>query len=273
MWGNSINLSTVISSFGVVAILAGWLYSLYRLKQKHQEKLTLLQEEINNRDLLLKKVISEKEWLLQEIHHRVKNNLQIVISLLNTQSAYLHNEDALDAIRKSQQRMYAISLIHQKLYQSDNLAEIDMKWYIKELVDYMKDCYGTGHRILFVLKSDNIRLDVAQAVPLGLILNEGITNAIKHAFPEDHKGMVEISFNHILDNNCKLRIKDNGIGLPLEFEAEARDSLGMNLINGLTEQLNGEIHMWNDDGLILEIIFKRHSGFGNIGNTNIPVKI
>lgn len=255
----SVNFHPMIGFVVMAVFFVGLLLNRYLLKKQHNLQLLQLQEEIDSRDLLLKKVLGEKEWLLQEIHHRVKNNLQIVMSLLNTQSAYLHNEDALDAIRNSQQRMFAISLIHQELYQSDNLSEIDMMWYVKELVDYLKDCFDTGQNISFILKTEAIKLDVVQAVPLGLILNEAISNAIKYAFPEDGKGLIEISMNDIQDYNCRLRIKDNGIGLPLAFEAEGKESLGMSLINGLTAQLNGRIKIWNDDDLNLEICFKRHS--------------
>lgn len=254
MSANSVVFYIIIAVLVMALLLAG-------------KRLAALQEELKKRDQLFKKVLLEKEWLLQEIHHRVKNNLQIVISLLNTQSAYLHNEDALAAIRKSKQRMYVISLIHQELYKSDNLAQIDMKWYIKELVDYLKDCFDTGDQIRFILKTDPIKLDVAQAVPLGLILNEAISNAINYAFPAGNKGLIEIFFNEEGDYNCKLRVTDHGIGLPQAFKAEESDSLGMSLINGLTAQLNGQIKMWNDNGLTLEICFKRQNGLEII---NIP---
>jgi two-component system, sensor histidine kinase PdtaS len=120
--------------------------------------------------------------MLKEIHHRVKNNLQIVISLLNTQSAYLDNEDALQALKSSQQRMHSMSLIHQRLYQSDNLAMIDMHWYIQELAGYMRESFGVDRKVQFVLDTEKVELDVIQAVPLGLILNEAISNALSMLF-------------------------------------------------------------------------------------------
>ena len=224
-----------------------------------RNRLKQLRDELHKRDLLLEKVMRENEWLLKEIHHRVKNNLQIVISLLNTQSAYLHNADALDAIRKSQHRMYAMSLIHRMQDESDGLAEIDMKWYIDELVDYIGDCFATAGRIRFMLSTDALKLDVAQAVPLGLILNEAISNAIQHGFPGDAEGLIHISFHAVEGGNYLLRIADNGAGLPIEFETGERQSLGMSLIRGLTEQLSGEVRMWNTKGLNLEISFRHQS--------------
>jgi two-component sensor histidine kinase len=248
-----------IAGLFIAAMFVGLIYNRYRLKRRSNLILEQKQSEINAQNGLLRKILDEKEWLLREIHHRVKNNLQIVISLLNTQSAYLDNEDALVAIRNSQNRMHAMSLIHQKLYQSDNLAEIDMKWYIKELVDYMIECFGTDKKIQFTLETEAIKLDVAQAVPLGLILNEAISNVIKYAFPGDKKGEVHISFLFTGEEICELKIADNGIGLPDGFDPENTESLGMSLMTGLTEQLNGEIKMWNDEGLVLDVIFKRHS--------------
>lgn len=234
------------------------LYSRYRLKTRSHEVMGKKQEEINIQNELLKKLLGEKEWLLREIHHRVKNNLQIVISLLNTQSAYLDNEDALIAIRNSQNRMHAMSLIHQKLYQSDNLAEIDMNWYIRELVAYIRECFGTDKKILFSVDTEVIKLDVAQAVPLGLIINEAISNAIKYAFPGDRKGNVNISFKLVETRICELRIADDGIGLPEGFDASNTRSLGMSLMMGLSSQLMGEFKLDSTKGLTLEVTFERH---------------
>ncbi|WP_205945108.1 tetratricopeptide repeat-containing sensor histidine kinase [Pedobacter psychrodurus] len=248
-----------IAGLFIAVLFVGLIYNRYRLKKRSNLILEQKQNEINTQNELLRKILDEKEWLLREIHHRVKNNLQIVISLLNTQSAYLDNEDALVAIRNSQNRMHAMSLIHQKLYQSDNLAEIDMKWYIQELVDYMIECFGTDKKIQFTLETEAIKLDVAQAVPLGLILNEAISNVIKYAFPGDKKGKVHISFLFIGEEVCELKIADTGVGLPDGFDPENTESLGMSLMTGLTEQLNGEIKMWNNEGLVLDVIFKRHN--------------
>jgi two-component sensor histidine kinase len=251
----NLNTSLILVCSSLFAALTA---CLYLLKRRNSAVLAQKQEELEGRDNLIKKMLAEKEWLLKEIHHRVKNNLQIVISLLNTQSAYLENEDALVAIRNSQNRMHAMSLIHQKLYQSDNLAEIDMKWYIKELVDYLKDCFRTDNKILFSLETEAVKLDVAQAVPIGLILNEAISNAIKYAFPGERKGVVQISFRHKEGCACELKISDNGIGLPDGFRPQLTKSLGMSLMTGLTEQLDGNIRMWNHAGTILDVCFKRH---------------
>ncbi|PZR20572.1 MAG: hypothetical protein DI539_10450 [Flavobacterium psychrophilum] len=242
-----------IGSLVVLCIILGLLYSRYCTKQKTNAILETKQEEINLKNRKLERLVEEKEWLVKEIHHRVKNNLQIVISLLNTQSAYLDNEDALEAIQNSQHRMHAMSLIHQKLYQTDNLSSINMSWYIKELAEYLKDSFDQENKIKFKLNLAPIELDVAQAVPLGLILNESISNAIKYAFP-NRKGIINILFEEKNDFYL-LRIADNGVGLPDNFESAESDSLGMNLMMGLAEQLDGNFTIESDNGVIITINF------------------
>jgi two-component sensor histidine kinase len=239
----------ILSGVCVLLIILGLLYNQYRLKQKANK-------EISNKNLALQILLNEKEWLLKEIHHRVKNNLQIVMSLLNTQSAYLDNEAALSAIRESQHRMQAMSLIHQKLYLSDNVTTIHMPAYIRELVNYLKDSYDIGYQIYFELEIDPINLDVAQAVPLGLILNEAVTNAIKHAFPEKQTGTLTIRFFPQGNDLLMLSIADNGVGLPLGFDASKIKSLGMNLMRGLSKQLGGDFILESRKGLSISITFK-----------------
>jgi two-component sensor histidine kinase/tetratricopeptide (TPR) repeat protein len=248
----------IICGVVILSLFSGLVYYSYYNKRRSNTNLELKQKEINQQNELLKKLLGEKEWLLKEIHHRVKNNLQIVISLLNTQSAYLSNEDALMAIRNSQYRMNAMSLIHQKLYQSDNVASIDMFWYIRELVNYMQESFHTDHKIRFYLDTEKVDLDVAQAVPVGLILNEAISNAIKYAFPDNRIGEVQILLKRLQDNVYQLSISDNGIGLPEGFEPGNTDSLGMSLMLGLSEQLDGTFVVENDNGVKIKIIFNKH---------------
>lgn len=256
----------IICGIVMLLLLLGLLYRRYRLKQRSNIQLQQKQQEINQQNDLLKKLLGEKEWLLKEIHHRVKNNLQIVISLLNTQSAYLDNEDALQALKSSQQRMHSMSLIHQRLYQSDNLAMIDMHWYIHELAGYMRESFDVDRKVQFVLDTEKVQLDVIQAVPLGLILNEAISNAIKYAFPGDRKGEVRISLHTSAAQSypsgttgsdiCRLVIADNGIGLPPGFDPENFESLGMSLMRGLTDQLGGTFDMDGQNGLAITITFQ-----------------
>ncbi|WP_415327833.1 histidine kinase dimerization/phosphoacceptor domain -containing protein [Chryseobacterium sp. MMS23-Vi53] len=246
-----------IGSVVALVLFLALLYNRARLKSNANKNLEIKRKQIDEQNEQLKKLLAEKEWLLKEIHHRVKNNLQIVISLLNTQSAYLENEDALKAIQNSQHRMHAMSLIHQKLYQSDNLSMIDMAWYTNELIDYIKDCYSSEKSIKFNLDVDKIFLDVAQAVPMGLIINEAINNTVKYAFPKDEKGEVSVSFKNIEKDFYQLIISDNGIGLPENFNIDETESLGMNLMRGLADQLDGTFSLENKNGLKIMVTFRK----------------
>jgi two-component sensor histidine kinase len=260
-------------------IISGVIYIGYREKQRSDKQLQLQQKEISEQDLALQhltadkdRLIDEKDWLLKEVHHRVKNNLQIVMSLLNTQSAFLKNNAALAAIRESQNRVQAIALIHQKLYSSSNVAYIDIAVYIGELVSYLADCYNAHDRgIRIEQQVEPVKMDVAQAVPVGLMLNEAITNAIKYAFP-NRRGYINISLGVIDDNNMMLNIADDGIGLPQDFDIKEASSLGMEMMKALSKQLGGSFKMENNNGVVITLIFRAEKNFGNIENESHPVQ-
>jgi two-component sensor histidine kinase len=193
---------------------------------------------------------------MKEIHHRVKNNLQTVISLLNSQSAYVDNDMALSTIKSSQHRIHAMSLIHQKLYMSENISTINMPVYIKELVEYLKDSFHLKQRIRFEIKIEQLELDVVQAVPLGLIINEAVTNSIKYAFPNNQDCIISITLVSTDTNHFLLSIQDNGIGIPLEFK-EKTNSFGMSLIKGLCDDLEGTFSIENNNGTLLKLNFEK----------------
>jgi len=240
---------------GIIAVLifAGLLYRQSRLRKKTNTIITRQNEQLQH-------FLSEKEWLLKEIHHRVKNNLQIVMSLLNSQTAFIENESALTAIHDSQHRVHAMSLIHQKLYNSENVSAIEMSLYIQELVSYLRDSFNTAQRIRFEFDIEPLVMDVSQAVPLGLILNEAITNAIKYAFPDDRKGIIFISLSRDVDQCCLLTITDNGIGIPLSLKNKKAGSLGMSLMEGLSEDLAGNFSIENSHGTIIKVSFEYDPG-------------
>jgi two-component system, sensor histidine kinase PdtaS len=231
------------------------LYSRYLIKQRSNATLEIKQIEINQKNNTLQHLVTEKEWLLKEIHHRVKNNLQTVMSLLSSQSAYLKNDAALSAIQDSQHRVHVMSLLHQKLYMSEDASAIDMRIYIHELVEYLGDAFNTGQRIRFEMLVDSVKLDVVQAVPVGLILNEAITNSLKYAFPDNREGIIKISFLNYPENNYELKVADNGIGLPENFNRNKSGSLGMSLMIGLSEDLEGNFIIENDSGTSIKISF------------------
>jgi len=241
----------------LVFLILGLLYKLYRTRNNYDERIALKEGEINNQNEILNKLFSEKEWLLKELHHRVKNNLQVVISLLNSQSAYLENKDALLAIQDSQHRMNAMSLIYQKIYEAENLAVIDMCWYIPELIAYLKGVFHTEKKISYKLDIECVDLDVAQAVPLGLILNEAIINAIKYSYPEMAQGEVNIRLKRIEDETYRLIISDNGVGVPNDAALKNRNSFGMHLMNGLSTQADGTFNIESNNGLTITIDFTK----------------
>ncbi|MBD1385908.1 hypothetical protein IDJ75_11505 [Mucilaginibacter rigui] len=244
----------------ILIILLLITYSRYQIKQRSHLHLQEQQSTINKKNHTLEALVNdkdsllqEKEWLLKEIHHRVKNNLQIVISLLNSQSCYLDNDAALSAIRESQHRMHSISLIHQKLYQSDNLARIDMVEYIIELTNYLKGSFDGKKNVKMVLEIEPVSMDVAQAVPVGLIINEAVTNAFKYAFRAGNDGVIMIALEETESGFFFLTISDNGPGLTSDFDINQCNSLGMSLMKGLSHQLNGQIELFNSNGLTLRI--------------------
>ncbi len=200
----------------------------------------------------LNELVGEKEWLIKEIHHRVKNNLQIIISLLESQSDFLESS-ALSAIETSKNRIYAMSMIHQKLYQSDSTKTIDMGSYIPELVTFLSDIFDQGNRVKFILKVERLRFDIRHAIPLGLILNEVITNALKYAFEGREQGIVTITLIETATGNCDLLIADDGIGMPSAEKLANHDSLGMSLIRGLSRQLEADLEISSNAGTSFSI--------------------
>ena len=245
--------NVTIGGIILALIIIGLLYNRYRLKQRTNKKLELQKKEIAKQNFSLQHLVNEKEWLLKEIHHRVKNNLQIVMSLLNSQSAFIDNEPALTAIHDSQHRVHAMSLIHQKLYNTENLSSIDMSIYIRELATYLRDSFDIGQRIRFEFNIQPIEMDVSQAVPLGLILNEAITNSLKYAFPDNRNGVVSISLLKTKADQYLLNISDNGIGMPATIKKTG--SLGMSLMKGLSEDIDGDFSIENDNGTTINISF------------------
>ncbi len=238
----------------LLAIVLLMVYRQYKSKQTANKiidkKNARLEELVRQKQAL----VEEKDWLLKEIHHRVKNNLQTVISLLESQSHYLDSE-ALTANQVSRNRVYAMSLVHQKLYQTENVASVQMDIYLCELVDHLRDCMETKG-IQFVLKLIEIQLDVSQAISLGLILNEAITNSIKHAFPNGTNGaVVNVLMRKEENGRLLFLISDNGVGVSADVQKSRPTSLGLKLIRGLTEDLEGELNIRTDEGTVIAVSF------------------
>lgn len=228
----------------VVCFLLGYQYRQIRRASK---KIAIKNSE-------LEKLLNEKEWLMKEVHHRVKNNLQTIVSLLESQTVFLSNQDALLAIKDSQNRVHTMSLLHQKLYQANNFASVDMHTYLSELINYLKDSYDLKQKIRFNVSIPHIELDISQAIPLGLIINEVVTNSIKHAFPSQFNKEITISMKQTTERKVNLLIMDNGVGFKDNFDIAASKSLGLKLISGLSGDINAEFTLKSNNGtsIILE---------------------
>lgn len=191
---------------------------------------------------MIEKQSAEKDILLREIHHRVKNNLQVVSSLLNLQVASISDQKAIDALMASQKRVKAISLIHQNLYAFEDLSTISFTSYVQELYNDLRQLYNKGKiELICTASTPQLAFDIERSVPLGLILNEVITNALKHAFDGREEGIINISCSSDTDGLLTIIVADNGIGLPISFENHQSASLGFRIIRELTRQLKGTV--------------------------------
>jgi len=251
-----------VGGVALLLVISGLLYNRYRLKQRVNRQLQSQKDEIDRQNAILQNLVGEKDtlldtkdWLLKEVHHRVKNNLQMIVSLLDSQTDFL-SSDALTAIRDSQNRVFSISLIHQKLYQDEDMARVNMASYLGELITYLRDSYDIRNKIKFELDIAPLTIDISQAVRIGLILNEALTNSIKHAFPAKSKGNV-ISVSILVDANnvVDMTIADNGVGIPVGVSTEMQRSLGLKLMRGLTEELGGTFSMVSENGTTVRIRF------------------
>lgn len=202
--------------------------------------------------------LHEKEMLLKEIHHRVKNNLQIISSLLNLQSVHSDDKKLRPLLQESQNRVRTMALIHEKLYRAENLSVIDFGVYIRELARYLFRSYQVGAScIRLKVDTDEITFGIDTAVPCGLLLNELVSNALKHAFPDNREGELAITLRRIDDMNFILTVADTGVGLPEGFDCERAATLGMELIWSLTKQLDGKLEINSTGGAAFVITFKR----------------
>ncbi|MGL6282783.1 MAG: histidine kinase dimerization/phosphoacceptor domain -containing protein, partial [Microcoleaceae cyanobacterium] len=203
----------------------------------------------------LKNLLREKEYLLKEIHHRVKNNLQIISSLLKLQSRHIEDPKALAMFKDSRNRVISMALLHERLYRSNDLAQIDAHEYISSLVKHLKNSFGSQQQnITITTDIDHIFLNVDIALPCGLIVSELVSNALKYAFPHAEQGNISLSLRED-ENMCILQVQDNGIGLPPNVESKKQQSLGLQLVNNLSEQLQGQLLVENQAGVLYRLIF------------------
>lgn len=240
-------------TIAVILLLALVILFLYRqyLQKRRSNRQTI------HRNLLLQDLLTEKEWLIKEVHHRVKNNLHTVLCLLESQGAFLQN-DALKAIENSQHRIYALSLIYQKLYQADDIRTIDMAAYLPEFIQYLREGFDNGRNVFFRLEVAPVKLPVSQAVPLALIINELVCNSLKYAFPDGKRGEIVVSLQQIA-RQVQLLVGDNGIGLPRGQLDPAAASLGLRLVHGLAQDISASVRVETVGGTQFAVTFEPES--------------
>ncbi len=231
---------------------------LHDVQGNIQEIICMVQDisEHKQAEKKIKAALAEKEVLLKEIHHRVKNNMQVISSLLDLQSTYLEDEAAQEMMQESRRRVRSMALVHEQLYQSADLARIDFADYVHDLVGYLGRVYGNMVReVMIEVDISRVALTVETAVPLGLIINEMVSNAYKHAFPDGRSGQIHISLQEINDDQFCLFVQDDGRGFPADVDFRHSPSLGLTIIMTLVDQLQGQIELILQNGTRFELTF------------------
>ena len=207
----------------------------------------------------LRSSLKEKETLLKEVHHRVKNNMQIISSLMRIQARKIKNPDISEIFRQSQDRIKAIALIHEKLYQTEDFTNIDFNRYVSDLAGSLFQSYGVDRELISLkIKVEDISLKIDQAIPCGLIINELVSNSLKYAFPKGMKGDIVVSMHKIRNDRIELSVSDNGIGLGEGIDYRNTESLGLELVVRMAEkQLKGKIELERNKGTRFIIKFER----------------
>jgi two-component sensor histidine kinase len=225
----------------IVLAFALMFYSRTRTKKR-------INDTLREKNEIIQYSLEEKEVLLREIHHRVQNNLQFVSSLLNLQGRGIKDEYTLNVLKDCKQRIQSMALIHQKLYQENSLKDIDFKSYVDNLVGSLKQSYEIDdHKVKVDLDISGAQLGINAAIPIGLILNELITNAFKYAFQDDQEGHLSISLNEEA-GQLILIVQDNGEGMPADFDMETTMSFGLKLVRSLSKKLKGDLRVETNAG-------------------------
>ncbi|SME91895.1 histidine kinase dimerization/phosphoacceptor domain -containing protein [Desulfovibrio gilichinskyi] len=217
----------------------------------------ILSEEITARkasERLVRESLSEKEVMLKEIHHRVKNNLQVISSLLSLQSGYTEDVESRNMLRECQHRVRSMSMLHERLYRSEDLSRIDMKEYAQTLMNFLLRSYSIDNNIHPAFDISDIHLGIDSAIPCGLIINELLSNSLRHAFPDKKQGNLFVSMSR-KGNDINLTVSDDGIGLPENFKIGSTKTLGMTLVETLSQQLCGKMIIDKTIGTSFQIIF------------------
>jgi len=232
--------------------------SLFRKNEKTVGVVSVLRDITERKQIeeKLRRSLKEKEVLIRELHHRVKNNMQVMLSLLRLQARKIKDKKMAEILRVWQNRLRSIALVHEKLYESENLARIEFGSYIRKLAVSLSHAFEVEEsNIRIEMDIESIFLDINTAIPLGLIINELVSNSIKHAFPDDRKGKIRLDFHKNDKNSYSLIVKDNGVGLTKNIKFQDPQTLGFQLINDLIDQITGSVEVSRRGGTTFKIMF------------------
>lgn len=259
---------TVLRERGRVVGTRSYIWDISERK-KIEEKLRKAQGELETRvqvrteDLVraneaLQTALAEKEVLLREIHHRVKNNLQVISSILNLQSRHAEDSRTRAVLEESRSRIQSMTMVYEQLYQAEDLSRIDFRKYIHNLAGTLHVSHHANHEAIKLNTDiDDFQLDIGTAIPCGLIISELVLNSLKHAFPENTVGQIDVAFRAGKKMQCTLMVSDNGVGLPEDLDVDSANTLGLQLVRALVDQLEGRIQMVRNNGTKFIIKFKR----------------
>ena len=225
----------------------------------HYEGILYDVSELIRKEEQIKASLKEKDALLSEIHHRVKNNMQIIISLLRLQSGKIEAGRYADMFKEAENRIRSMALIHENLYLAGDFADIDFHRYVRSLVNsLLRSCTIDRARVKLKIGIENVSLGMDTAIPCGLLINEVISNSLKHAFPDHREGEIEVTLRPVNGREFELIISDDGIGMPLEIDFDTSDSMGLMLVRTLAvDQLDGTVDLDRDGGTAFRICFKK----------------
>lgn len=266
---------SVFCFFTIIVIAIGYKVNIYNLEMNDTEfkntklfniilsfvsalafNISLVSESISQENLI-KKMLREKEILLAEVFHRVKNNMNIVTSLLNLKKDISDSKEVKDALEDCRNRVFSMALVHQNIFNNNSIVELNFKTYIENLTTEIRNSLGDCKPVDIHLDTDMVMLDLSDAIPCGLILNELITNSFKYACSDDKLLIINIRLRHC-NNLIELEVRDNGTGMP-ENWVQDNSSLGMELINSLSQQIDGTHLFNNDNGLVFNLMFSLKS--------------
>jgi len=245
------NSALLIGGF-MLLLLAGLLFGLYKLYLKNKQN----QKKLASQNVKITKALSENQMLLKEIHHRVKNNLQVISSLLSMQARKITDKDTKDALNSSKTRVQSMSILHQNLYQGDNLKDIDIEVYMERLIHNIVDTYNISDNVQFHIDIENLQLDVDTLIPIGLITNELVCNALKYAFEGREKGNLYVSFSSTA-STLTLRVADDGVGFEGDSLPVKEGSIGARLVNSFVAKLEGKMVIDSSNGAEIVIVFDK----------------